>query len=118
MNAELARTVGMSPYLFPGVSIQITIGTIERAACSVWNITPAALRSKTRLRPIVEARGCVMIARNMILHESMQAASKPYGKTHATVIHHKRTIPFSAKTDPAFNKRYRKFLALLGQESL
>ena len=82
---------------------EITVGRIQEAVCSYFNITEEAFLSKTRKREIVQARQIAMfLSRNLTKTSLSSIGAQLGGKDHATVLHACSTVSDLMDTDRSF----------------
>ena len=84
----------------------ISIDRIIHVVCDYFNITRDDMLSKSRKRPIVQARQIAMYeCRNLIQNCSLSTiGSELGGKDHATVLHACSTVQDLMATDRAFRQ--------------
>ena len=84
----------------------ISIDRILSTVCDYFNITREDMLSKSRKRPIVQARQIAMYeCRNLIANCSLSTIGAELGgKDHATVLHACTTVQDLMTTDKAFRQ--------------
>lgn len=83
---------------------EVTIHTIQLIVCEHYNVSMDALQSKTRKRPIVQARQVAMFLAKKYTKNSLVKIGKEIGgRDHATVLHALKTVKNLMDIDKSFN---------------
>lgn len=90
-----------------------TIEEIKKTACIVNHITMDQLESKSRLRPVVEARRMVFNVARDLLEMTFSETGKIFNQDHATAIHHIKQNRALISVDSFYSKRYTYFINLI-----
>ena len=90
-----------------------TIEEIKKTACIVNHITMEQLESKSRLRPVVEARRMVFNVARDLLEMTFSETGKIFNQDHATAIHHIKQNRALISVDSFYCKRYNYFINLI-----
>lgn len=90
-----------------------TIEEIKKTACIVNHITMDQLESKSRLRPVVEARRMVFNVARDLLEMTFSETGKIFNQDHATAIHHIKQNRALISVDSFYCKRYNYFINLI-----
>ena len=89
------------------------IEEIKKTACIVNHITMDQLESKSRLRPVVEARRMVFNVARDLLEMTFSETGKIFNQDHATAIHHIKQNRALISVDSFYCKRYTYFINLI-----
>lgn len=81
----------------------LTAGEIRDAVAEAYRLSPDDLMSKSRKRPVVDARHVAMHFCKILTPLSLEAIGKRFGnRDHSTVIHACRAVQARLDTDPLF----------------
>jgi|TARA_R110001592_G_scaffold79084_2_gene236903 hypothetical protein len=86
---------------------------IKKTACIVNNITLEQLESKSRIRPVIEARRMVFNVARDLLEMSYTETGKIFNQDHATAIHHIKQNRALMEVDTFYRRRYDYFINLI-----
>lgn len=86
---------------------------IKKTACIVNNITLEQLESKSRIRPVIEARRMVFNVARDLLEMTFSETGKIFNQNHATAIHHIKQNRALISVDSFYRKRYNYFINLI-----
>lgn len=98
----------ISPFVYPGLSVQDP--DIYFSIKSAFGISPELLKSKTRIREIVEARMAVSYYKRTVLGYTFVQIGDSLNINHATVVHAVKTASDLLETDKLFRMKYEKLL--------
>lgn len=83
----------------------VSIEKVQKTVCQYFNITRDILLSKTRKRPIVQARQIAMYMCRTLLNCSLSTiGAETGGKDHSTVLHACTTVKDLMSIDKTFNQ--------------
>lgn len=92
------------------VGIPFVVGKEQafNSVCQVFEITPIQLRSRSRLRHIIEAKATLCY----ILHKKQRLSCMAVGEylklNHATVLHHCKNVANWVEVDKQFNEKFKR----------
>ena len=93
---------------YVGIPFVVSKEQAFNSVCKVFELTPMELRSKSRIRNIVEARASLCY----ILHRKQGLTSLAVGEylklNHASVLHHCKNVDNWIEIDENFNKKFKQ----------
>lgn len=93
---------------YVGIPFVVSKEQAFNAVCKVFELTPMELRSKSRIRNIVEARASLCY----ILHRKKRLTSLAVGEylklNHASVLHHCKNVDNWIEVDENFNEKFKQ----------
>ena len=93
---------------YVGIPFVVSKEQAFNSVCKVFELTPIQLRSRSRLRHIVEARASLCY----ILHRKQGLTSLAVGEylklNHASVLHHCKNVDNWIEIDENFNKKFKQ----------
>jgi len=93
---------------YVGIPFVVSKEQAFNSVCEVFELTPIQLRSRSRLRHIVEAKAVLCY----ILHKKQGLTSLATGEylklNHATVLHHCKNVANWIEVDKNFNDKFKQ----------
>lgn len=104
---------------YMGGNAQITHISIENAVCKVFGVKHELLKTKSRVRDIVEPRHlCMALSYTLGSVTSNKNIGYIYSQNHSTVNHARKTIKDLVETSKTFNGKVLLVLKELGLEKI
>ena len=93
---------------YVGIPFAVSKQEAFNSVCKVFELTPIQLRSRSRLRHIIEAKASLCY----ILHKKQGLSSTAVGEylklNHATVLHHCKNVANWIEVDENFNNKFKQ----------
>ena len=98
----------MNYFSYVGIPFVVSKQQAFDSVCKVFELTPIQLRSKSRIRHIIEARASLCY----ILHKKQGLSSTAVADylklNHATVLHHCKNVANWIEVDEKFNNKFKQ----------
>lgn len=98
----------MNYFSYVGIPFVVSKEQAFNSVCKVFQVTPIELRSRRRLRHIVDAKGVLCY----ILHKKQGLSSTATGEylklNHATILHHCKKVEGLLETDKEFKEKFKQ----------
>lgn len=98
---------------FSRPAVEYTVKTHEQIIskiCMSYGISEKQLKSKSRLRHLVDARGIAMYILNKKMNYNTLMIGKLLNRNHATIIHQVRKIEGLIEVDKLFKETVNEFI--------
>ena len=93
---------------YVGIPFVVSKEQAFNSVCKVFELTPIQLRSKSRIRNIVEARATLCY----VLHKKQGLSSTATGEylnlDHASVLYHSKNVANWIEVDKNFNEKFKQ----------